>query len=420
MRLRRLIPPAHFADARAGGVVDGLLSDYYAALWREWGPWSRGVVSTVNAFRGGISVVGGERRALGLCAAEYRMVMARIPDAGERRRYVPAPMRGGINILLNPAALPLCANRLKDKARFAEICHAAMLPMPPTLAEPTAPEAILRFIADARALIVKPSHGSCGRGIHRVDCIGNDWRVLGRRLPTDRVVALLGAGLRGGAVIQHHVETHPAMAECSPDALPTLRVLTCLNEQEEVEVVGTMLRMGGGGAAVDNLNAGGLIASVGGDHRLSAALSKGSRSPEHRHHPRTGAPIEGRAAPHIAEALDMARRGHETLRDGFTLIGWDIGLGINGPVAIEANWNPGLEGMQFLAGRSIDTMRLGALYRWHLSRLTPEQWRRALPTEYHGRPLAPWIRRQVMRRLPMPVPLSEGTLPDAAVNMASS
>lgn len=29
--------------------------------------------------------------------------------------------------------------------------------------------------------------------------------------------------------------------------------------------------------------------------------------------------------------------------DSFHLIGWDIGLGVEGPIAIEGNWNSGTE-----------------------------------------------------------------------------
>lgn len=58
-------------------------------------------------------------------------------------------------------------------------------------------------------------------------------------------------------------------------------------------------------------------------------------------HPKTNAPIMGTTVPDLDAAVALACIAHQLFAQGFTVIGWDIGLTAEGPVLIEGNWNPG-------------------------------------------------------------------------------
>ena len=65
--------------------------------------------------------------------------------------------------------------------------------------------------------------------------------------------------------------------------------------------------------------------------------------------PVSGAYVFG--GPLFDRAQALAIRAHERFREGFTLIGWDIGLTAQGPVLIEGNWNPGTDIVQLVNGK---------------------------------------------------------------------
>lgn len=284
--------------------------------------------------------------------------------------------RKGLHRLLNPAAFPLAANPLKNKQLFAQA--ASGLPLPDAC-DPDRQDLDL-WLSQQDDIIAKPSYRSKGQGVERFVRDGHGWRGRARVLDANQLATHLRRVWRQGGVIQKRLPTHQALAAMSPGALPTLRVVTCLNEQGVPEICDMALRLSAGGPRpVDNFNAGNLVLAVDGAGRCGPAWRSGGKRPpsRHSHHPTTGVPIEDILLPDHAAAQALAIRAHERFRDGFTLIGWDIGLTAQGPVLIEGNWNPGTDIVQLVSGRGLADSRLGTLYRHALARLTPADWRDA-------------------------------------------
>jgi hypothetical protein len=261
---------------------------------------------------------------------------------------------------------------LNDKARFAAFCAEHAIPCVPTVASldgKTRPAALPEM-----DLFVKPSKGRGGRGAERWDRVGPNLYQGpdGKRLEGEALLDLLvRRSRRTPLVIQPRLRPHPELARLTAGALPTTRIVTCLNEHGEPEVVAGLLRMSiGANSTVDNMHAGGIAAAPDVDTgKLSRAsdLGMSARIGWLSAHPDTGEQIEGRAVPHWEQAKKLAIEAHRHFSDR-TVIGWDIGILEEGPVLIEGNGNPDMDIIQRFMRVGLRQRRLGELIAWHLKR----------------------------------------------------
>ncbi len=153
---------------------------------------------------------------------------------------------------------------LTNKPRFAEYCTAHGIRCVQTLASFCGSDTG-QSLPDCD-LFVKPIAGRGGRGAERWDFSGPSTFVgpEGERLEKDELVdRLTERSKRTPVLVQQRMTPHPELAAVTSGALPTLRVLTCLNEQDRPEVAAAMVRMSfGENRTVDNLHAGGIGALV--------------------------------------------------------------------------------------------------------------------------------------------------------------
>lgn len=332
-----------------------LLALYHEGLRRHWG---RGNIALATA----LGLVG---LGTGWSRAERRFLSDEIRASG-----MSMADRRGVHRLINPAGYPLAGNVLRNKRLFADHVRAHGLASPDTF-NPSA-GALADWLQGQQEIVAKRGYSSKGKGVVAFDQ-ADGWRI--RQI--EDVLAKHG-------VVQERLKPHAALEGLSPGALPTLRVVTCLDEGGAPEAAAVVLRLGGGGPRpVDNFNAGGLAVRVDADGRCAIAYrASGSSTEELRVHPANGETIVAREVPDFAEAIGLARRAHATLPRGYTVVGWDIGLSDRGPLLIEGNWNHGTDIVQLVGGKGLDRMRLGELYRFHLRRLPPEAWRSARPVEW--------------------------------------
>ncbi|QDC35885.1 MULTISPECIES: sugar-transfer associated ATP-grasp domain-containing protein [Sphingobium] len=350
----------------AGSGDNELMAAYHRGLRSHWS-LSRWVLARLLAEAG----QGGWSRA------ERAMLSEAARAQGLSMRD-----RKGLHRLLNPGAFPLAANPLKNKRLFARLVREAGLPAPDS--HDPEREALAQWLGRHHDIIAKPSYTSRGRGVERFVRDGDRWRGGHRRLSETALLARLHRQWARGGVIQQRLATHPALEPVSPGALPTLRVVTVLDERGAPEACALALRLSAGeGRPVDNFNAGNLVLAVDDAGRCGAAWRGGMGRVRPGRHPATGAMLEGMMLPDRDAAEALALAAHRRFREGFAVIGWDIGLTAQGPALIEGNWNPGTDIVQLVSGRGVGTGRMGALYRHHLDRLPDRRWRtaRAIETE---------------------------------------
>jgi hypothetical protein len=269
-----------------------------------------------------------------------------------------------------PMLKPKKGTPLNDKARFSEYCAERNIRCAETLAtlDGKQPRAALPDCD----LFVKPSTGRGGRGAERWDRIGPSTysNPAGECLRGEALLKrLVERSLRRALIVQPRMKPHPDLQEITAGALPTVRVLTCLNERREPEVMAAMLRTSfGKNVTVDNLHAGGIGALIDLDTgALSSSSNLGSDAALGWFlvHPDTGAPIAGRTVPFWEQVKADAVAAHSHFMDR-VVIGWDIAVLNDGPTFIEGNGNPDLDILQRFMRTGLREHRFARLLVHHI------------------------------------------------------
>jgi hypothetical protein len=259
---------------------------------------------------------------------------------------------------------------LQDKTRFAAFCAEHDIRTVQTLMYLTGdrPEEALPDCD----LFVKPARGRGGRGAERWDLIapGLFAGPGGEELTGHALLTRLVAQSRHiPLIIQPRMRPHPDLVPLTAGALPTVRILTCLDTEGRPEVIAAMMRTSfGENRTVDNLHAGGIGTLIDLDTgRLGEASNLGSdaRLGWLSAHPDTGAPIEGRVVPCWKEVKAAALAAHRRFNDR-VVIGWDIAVLEDGPIIIEGNGNPDLDILQRFMRVGLRETRFAELLAFHL------------------------------------------------------
>lgn len=264
---------------------------------------------------------------------------------------------------------PFKGTPLNDKDRFARFCEGHGIRCVPTLMHLEGQDPA-RYLPD-QDLFVKPAAGRGGRGAERWDRVGpSSFSGPGGQLSGDDLLQrLVERSKRRSLIVQPRLTPHPDLIPITAGALPTMRVLTCLNAEGEPEVMASMLRTSfGANRTVDNLHAGGIGALVDvASGRLSKASNLGSdaRLGWFSHHPDTGARIEGKTVPCWGEAKALAVEAHRHFHDR-VVIGWDIAVLDDGPIFVEGNGNPDLDILQRFMPVGFRQHRFAELLAHHL------------------------------------------------------
>ena len=269
---------------------------------------------------------------------------------------------------------------LGDKEEFARFCEARQLASLP----------VLTSIRDGRMargslppvdLFVKPVRGRGGKGAERWDHLGGGHyrHTDGETLSASQLAQRLrGMSRVQSYLAQERARNHPSIADLSNGALNTVRMISCLDEQEQPEIIGAVLRMAvGRNVTVDNVHAGGIAAPIDlarGQLRAATYMGIDSSRGWIDRHPDTRAMISGRRLPHWQELCELVRRAHSAF-DDWVVVGWDVAIMADGARLVEGNSGPDIDLVQRPLGMAFGETRLGELIAFHLRR-SEQAWRR--------------------------------------------
>jgi hypothetical protein len=263
---------------------------------------------------------------------------------------------------------------LGDKECFARFCavrQVSALPVLLSAREGELPGAVDLPRAD---LFVKPVHGRGGKGAERWDHLGDGMYRMkgGESLSAEQFMERLRRMSRlQPYLVQERALNHPAMRDLSNGALNTIRLLSCLDEHDQPEIMGAVLRIAvGDNETVDNVHAGGLAAAIGlDDGRLGPATDLGAYAQLGwvDRHPQTGAAIAGRVLPMWREVRELACKAHLAFRDR-VVIGWDIAIMADRPRLVEGNSGPDIDLVQRPLRTAFADGRFGELLAFHLGK----------------------------------------------------
>ena len=268
---------------------------------------------------------------------------------------------------------PDATSPLGDKADFALFCQQNHLfTVPVILVARKGDIQWIQFEELPRCdLFLKPVGGRGGRGAERWDCAGEKFRnMAGDEIDAEELLDRIGLRSNGiDLMLQPRIANHPGLEGFSNGALTTVRVLSCLDEKGEPEIVGAVFRMAiGSNRTVDNFHAGGILAAVELDQGLlgrASNLGTDARLGWLDAHPDTGRKIAGERVPLWNDVKDLALHAHRIFNDR-AIIGWDIGISTEGPILVEGNYGPDVDMMQRPTGLPFGQHRFTHLIAHHL------------------------------------------------------
>lgn len=243
----------------------------------------------------------------------------------ERKLFVGTPAMRPYQLKINPKSENYI---LHNKLKFLEIYGSFIKHGYATLADFQANNKSAENVLSNKSgkIVLKSIYGECGNGIEVMSVKGLDSEAILKRLKES-----------GNDFAEEFVIQHKDLMRLSPSGLNTMRIITQLNKKDEVEILGTILRISIN-SVVDNWHAGNIAAPV----NLSTGIVEGPAfymditKPDEYDHPITGVKIKGFQVPYWKEALQMAKDAALYNKRNRS-IGWDIAVTDNGPDLIEGN-----------------------------------------------------------------------------------
>lgn len=317
------------------------------------------------------------RRRLGM--TRYDFLTYRLWDDSrplqERLAYLSLPDRLRLEDRMNP--LPDRRNMLSNKAVVSERLAAAGLPTPEVVAlaglhaPPATDDPVLQDLGALRALleslppggvVCKPIFGHSGlgvmvfgetsaAGVRRLDGDMLSTEQLWQQLQAKGPYEAYDASLEGW-LLQRRVPPHPSLAAVHGDTLGCVRLVTFRRRDGRIGLTTPPWKIPVGRSGVDNIGQGSFTAAV---NLASGAVGPAilqSTMVTHFSHPDTGAPLDGIVIPHWEEAKRVVVRAMD-LFPTLKSLGFDVGIGPDGPTIVEVNvfWGP--QFMQSPQGRGL-------------------------------------------------------------------
>lgn len=255
----------------------------------------------------------------------------------------------------------------EDKNICYQLCQAGRLPLPDEYCSASGYDEIKQRVLQVLKndpldkVIVKPTFGKGGAGICL--CSMRDGELIVRG--TSAKSQLEAFGDSSPAVLQKYIKQHEQLDTIS-SSINTVRIVTLLTKENDVIIIGALIRFGVAGSFVDNTSLGGV--KVGIDKEKGTFMKWGHdfNSKIHDSHPTSKKKFLGLKVPMWEEvvALSKATQRHFNY---FKLLGQDIAITPDGPVIIELNATYDNVGLEQATGPILkDEMVLKEYYKYGL------------------------------------------------------
>ena len=265
----------------------------------------------------------------GAAFTDYFMFEFYQKPAAERREFITMSQNNRLIAAMNCREDRHVLDRKTDLVRtYRDFMHREIL----ILADASR-EQVLEFIARHPAFFAKKNFTFSAKGVERFEVS----EVLTAEAAYDRLKN------EGFDLIEQPVVQHPELARMYPGSVNTLRVVTAVKDGV-CEIVFAALKTGNG-AAVDNMNAGGLSAAIDvrtGRVYTDAIVKNGGHFAAH---PATDVPYKGFQIPMWEQVRELVAQVCR-VTPGLRFVGWDVAVTPDGPILIEGNYIPGYDLLQ--------------------------------------------------------------------------
>jgi len=194
----------------------------------------------------------------------------------------------------------------------------------------TTDEEFKKWIKNKELLIAKPSEGTIGGGIEKINLknFGDSKEI--KEYLNERKLDL----------VEEFIVQNKEVSRLNPDSVNTIRIMTVLDSNRKVNIIDAAIRMSIG-KVVDNFNAGGISAPI--DIETGKikgpAVSKDIKDDElYFKHPITKENLIGFQIPHWEKVLETVDNACYVVPEVRT-VGWDIAILNDGVLLVEGNHN---------------------------------------------------------------------------------
>lgn len=142
-------------------------------------------------------------------------------------------------------------------------------------------------------------------------------------------------------LIEQAITQHPKMNELYKDSVNTLRMVTLVKDGRSV-LMYALVRMGQGGAAIDNITSGGMYAPLNEDGIITHPAFCDREGVCHDVHPTSKTKFVGFEVPFFKEAVELVKEA-SLVEPEMRYIGWDVAITPDGPILVEGNNFPSYE-----------------------------------------------------------------------------
>ncbi|MEL7099765.1 MAG: sugar-transfer associated ATP-grasp domain-containing protein [Pseudomonadota bacterium] len=286
----------------------------------------------------------------------------------DKKTYVGRIGSFEINQRLSPPKLTETRAFLRDKVMYTALLQQLGLPTTETQAvvHQTRHFGDLRTLRDAAAveaflkegarypLFVKPCEGAASVGSALITGRDSDALTLGngRKVDLKGFAAEVVEDYPEGFILQSAIPQHAALTAVTGPAVGTMRVVT-IRDASGARPLYTVWKVPSPTAMSDNFwQAGSMVAEVKDGRVTRCKKGTGLAAEWLDAHPVSNVPFAGLEIPHWDAIQRVATDGHMLFPE-FGIVGWDIGVGQDGPVIIECNDNPFHVLYQLATGRGI-------------------------------------------------------------------
>lgn len=151
-------------------------------------------------------------------------------------------------------------------------------------------------------------------------------------------------------LVEQVIIQHPALAAFNPPSVNVPRLNTMINKNGEVHIFSALFRTGQGNTAVDNLDAGGMCATIDVETGIIVNTAIDKQHREYISHPTSGQVFPGFRVPFWEEAKALAIAAAKEVPD-MRYIGWDVAITSDGVCLVEGNDRADMCNRQFVDRR---------------------------------------------------------------------
>lgn len=228
-------------------------------------------------------------------------------------------------LIMNPkSSRQLLEDKLMFLKHYHQFIHHGFASLNDIQENPALGEKLLKN--KSGKVVLKHTNGQCGNGVEVRSC--DDFTIVSLLQRLEET---------GNNLVEEFVVQHKDLMKLSPSGLNTVRIITQLDKNDQVEILGARLRISVN-SSVDNLAAGNIAASI----NLKTGIVDGPgvysdiTKPVETIHPISRVPIKGFQVPFWEESVKMVREAALFNKQNKS-IGWDIAITDIGPELIEGN-----------------------------------------------------------------------------------